>query len=485
LTLRRRLLAASLAVALPLALILFYASEWIRLRGMEEALSRYVESPEFLDARARCEFNPAAFGQGRRGGGPGIDPNMRRGGPPPAGVPPFGPGPPPGRGRGEGPPYELFAYDALNHPANPNAPEFPDTLSAQLAAVSQASGTFATPDGRGVEIAVASPNRDGGCATILARVRPRPGEIRDERIALAVVIVSVFGAVWVAAGPVVVRMRRLTEAVGRSAASRYEVPVSDDGGGELADLARAFNAAGASVKDHLRQAESREAALRDFVANTTHDVALPLTVLQGHLAEIEKDAADGSAAREHVRAAVQEAHYMSSLLRNLGVAARLDRGTDRIERRAVNLNAVVDRVIARQRPVARMLGVELNHAVPEEVLSTPGDVTLIEQAVSNLTDNAVRYNTTGGHVAVVLDRRGDRFVLTVADDGPGVAVEELSRLTERRFRSEDARTRRPDGHGLGLSIAAEALARLDCSLVFRPSAERGLTAEISGNLVSA
>jgi len=474
-TLRQRLLAASLVVGLPLAAALFFAGEWWRLRGMDESLARYVASGEFLDARARCQNEPARISQGRRGG---PSPN---GFPPPNGSPDR-PAPPRGRGAGEGPPFELFAYDGSLQPADLAAPPFPRDLADQLAGGSQAASSYSTPEGRGVQIAIATPWSGGPCALMLARMRPRPGEARDERLALAAIVVTVIAAVWVAAGPVIVRMRRLTEAVGRSAESRYALPVPDDGGGELADLARAFNAAGASVRRHLDEAQARETALREFVANTTHDVALPLTVLQGHLAELEQRTADGSPEREYVRGSVREAHYMGSLLQNLGVATKLDAGPDRLELKPVSLNALVDRVVARHRPIARMLGVELNHAVPEATLSASSDVTLLEQALSNLVENAVRYNTPEGHVAVVLDRQGDRFTLTVADDGPGVPAADLARLTERRFRGEAARTRRPDGHGLGLSIAAEAVARVGATLSFHPSPEGGLTAEISGNL---
>jgi signal transduction histidine kinase len=490
-TLRQRLLAASLAVGLPLAVALFFASEWWRLRSMDESLTRYVASGEFLDTRARCQNDPIRISQGRRGGpgpGPGFGPG--RGGPPPSNGfpppdgPPDRPPVPSGRGAGEGPPFEVFAYDASFQPADRAAPPFPREFADRMPGDSTATSSYATPEGRGVQMAIATPWPGGPCALMLARMRPRPGEVRDERLALAAIVITVIAAVWVAAGPVVVRMRRLKEAVSRSAESRYTLPVPEDGGGELADLARAFNTAGAIVRRHLDEAEARETALREFVANTTHDVALPLTVLQGHLAELEQRTEDGSPEREYVRGSVREAHYMGSLLQNLGIATKLEAGPDRLELKPVALNALVDRVVARHRPISRMLGVELNHAVPEATLSATSDVTLLEQALSNLVENAVRYNTPGGHVAVVLDRHADRFTLTVADDGPGVPAGELTRLTERRFRGEAARTRRPDGHGLGLSIAAEAVARVGGSLSFHPSPEGGLTAEISGNLVA-
>lgn len=128
--------------------------------------------------------------------------------------------------------------------------------------------------------------------------------------------------------------------------------------------------------------------------------------------------------------------------------------------------------------MAAALRVDLNAAVPDDHLTLDTDHTLLEQALNNLVDNAIRYNQAGGHVAVVLDESDDGFVLSVADDGPGVAEEELAHLTDRWFRGSEARARRPDGKGLGLAIARESCARLGLSLTFVRPAEGGLRAEI-------
>jgi signal transduction histidine kinase len=225
------------------------------------------------------------------------------------------------------------------------------------------------------------------------------------------------------------------------------------------------------------EVQARENTLRGFVANTTHDVAIPLTVLQGHLAELDT-ALTAPDQREQVRAAMREAHYMASLLRNLGSAASLGESASSVVLSPVDLSALVERVVARHRPIARTSGVELNVAVPDPPLVAPSDHTLLEQAVSNLVDNAIRYNHPGGHVAVLLDRAGDAFVLSVTDDGPGVTDEELAQLTTRWFRGSEARTRRPDGHGLGLAIVSESVGRLGLSLTFDRPADGGLRATI-------
>jgi len=107
-------------------------------------------------------------------------------------------------------------------------------------------------------------------------------------------------------------------------------------------------------------------------------------------------------------------------------------------------------------------------------------VTLIEQAVSNLVHNAVRYNRRGGHVAILLEDAGGRFRLRVEDDGPGVPEAERARLFERRHRGDGARQRDPGGLGLGLHIARGVAERHGFALTLASSEHGGLAVELEG-----
>jgi signal transduction histidine kinase len=468
-TLRMRLFVTGLLVALPLAVGWVAIDTRMRLAAKDEELRLSLDYDVANGLRERCEADPPRTGRPGRGG------FNQRGGPPKAGGGRRGVGPPqeapgprlatPG-GSGA---YQFFAYDSTGSPTAADAPRMPTLGAGQ-------SGTFWTSSGFGVEMVVRF-GGEGPCATVLARIRPRPQELRDQAEALLLVVVSVLVAAWFAAGPVIRRLRRLADGVRQSAAAHYESPVTVDGGDEVASLASAFNDAGREVRAHLLEVQSREESLRNFVANTTHDVAIPLSVLQGHLTELDRRLSDPPQ-RAILQGAVQEAHYMTSLLRNLAAATRLDQPTAPLVRSLVDLSATVEHVVERHRPVARALGVELNAGVPDPPLVVTADSTLLEQALSNLVDNAVRYNRAGGHVAVVLDGSADRFVLSVTDDGPGVSDEELSKLTTRWFRGSVARTRRPDGKGLGLAIARESVERLGLSLVFSRPPAGGLRAEI-------
>ncbi len=479
--LRPRLFVTSVLVAVPLAVAWFFVDTRVRLGAKEDELRTSVAADLAGGLRARCEADPPRSGRPGRGG------NLLRVPPREAGersAPTAAPGERPRRGAGQralGPggsgAYQFFAYDETGRPTSQDAPPLPaDRNTTDVE-------TYCTSAGLGVSLVVPL-GGNGPCTYILARIPPRPAETRDQARALALVVVCVLTATWVAAGPLIGRLRRLAEAVRRSASSHYAEEVPVDGRDEVASLAGAFNEAGRQVRARLLEVQGREEALRDFVANTTHDVAIPLSVLQGHLANLERDLT-GASELERVRQAIQEAHYMGSLLRNLGAATHLDVAQAPLSVTRVDLGRLVEHVIARHRPVATALAVDLNGAVPGDPLEIDTDSTLLEQALNNLVDNAIRYNHAGGHVAVVLDESDRGFILSVTDDGPGVSDEELERLTARWFRGSDARTRRPDGKGLGLAIARESCARLGLRLALSRPPDGGLRAEIRGDCQAA
>ena len=118
--------------------------------------------------------------------------------------------------------------------------------------------------------------------------------------------------------------------------------------------------------------------------------------------------------------------------------------------------------------------------MPDGPVSVEADVTLVEQAVSNLVYNAIRHNREGGHVAVVLEAEAPGFAIDVLDDGPGVEPDALARLTERGFVGQGSRNRDSAGEGLGLHIVARVAARHGWALSVENRPEGGLRARLTG-----
>lgn len=469
---------------------------------------RDTSNPQRESATPRAPLEPGQGpdpAQGTRTGDRGPE---GRGGPPPDRL---GNrerrGPPPGEEFGEGgrgargferrglaaglPRVDLWAYDAQFVSKNPRAPAFPAALKAALEAGEDlASGPWRTElrgePVEGFEFAVRMPWEEGPCAIMLAQ-RPDTGprsaviDLLWSSLALCGVLL---GAVLFAAGPIVERVRVLTAQVRDSAAGGYTTQVEARGRDEISELAQAFNSAGSEVRANLEAIATRERTLRTFVENTSHDVMLPLTVLQGHLTNLRRRVEAGQLPdRELVRDALEESHYLSSLLQNLSIAAKLEGGEPLMARHPVDLNALVERAVSRQRPIAKQKNVQVEFAVPEDVIHVVGDITFVEQMLSNVIHNAVRYNREGGHVAVLLEERGaahDEFALRVLDDGPGIPSELREKVVERSFRTDDARTRAPDGLGLGLSIAHDVARRHGFAMAMKESPAGGLEVEFTG-----
>ena len=477
--LQARLALATVSVLVPLVLGL----TWLDARAkhhaasdqLVELITRMLQRP---GAQARCEADPVAFGGPLR-----PRPPVRDHGPadrPQTGHDAPAPRPPPF------PPALIHVYDAQRRAADATAPPLPAALIDDLGDGGSAQARSWWP-GSAVRVLVRTPWANGACAYVLGDGTTAPGWraaiLPASRWwllpALAVIVV-----VLLAVGPTVRRVERLTRAVERSAQGGFASPIPIEGKDEVAGLARAFAAAGQEVQAQLHAKDQRERALRDFLSNTTHDVMIPLTVLQAHLTDLRDHDRDGQPFdRDALTSAMDEAHYIASLLHNLGAAAKLDAGAPALHHTRVPLDRLIERICARHRPIARQLEVTLDVALPEPPLACDGDVTLLEQAVSNVVYNAIRHNKKGGHVAIILEPlAGEQFRLRVLDDGPGVPEVELARVSERGYRGDAARGRATAGQGLGLHIAHRVAAVHDMALTLGPSEFGGLQVDLIGPL---
>ncbi len=451
--LRARLLATLIVLAVPIVTGFTLYTTWSQRQAIVNAT--YEATVERMEAagRERCEERPERFGRGARRG------RVRR----PGAV---------GPGRRFGRVVGVYGDDFA--PRTAVFPAMDADLREGLAGGEDIVTVF---EGDQVRLAMRMP-WDGPCSVVVV-TRPvdataaRNATLRTAGFAASVVSVTALAAL-LALAPVVRRIRRLEAAVRGQASGGYEADVPIEGRDEVADLARAFNEASAEIRRRLEQVSARDRALTEFLQSTTHDVMVPLTVLQGHLSDLRDRLGEDD---EKVRAAIEEAHYLGSLVKNLSAAARLDAGEPMIKRHALDLGELVERVVARHAPIARGAGVSLNHAVPERPVKVTADSTLLEQMVGNLVNNAIRYNQAGGHVAVILE---PGFTITVKDDGPGIPEEELARVGERQFRGGEARQRRPTGLGLGLHIVRDVAERHGYTLDFESPEEGGLEVVIRG-----
>jgi signal transduction histidine kinase len=473
--LRVRLSLVSLALALPTIGMLYVVDARARVRAAERLLGRAVVLQlREVGERERCEADPVAWGGRPR-------PPPREGPPPPhhdhdADAP-------------HGAPPVLYAYSAALEPADANAPAITPALAEQLEHDELATPSAWWPSSD-VIVLVRMPWDEGPCARILARGTTTAGwigAVLPTGTLWLLPLVGMLAGIVLAAGPIVARIVELARRVERSAATGFDTSVALPGRDEIAELSRAFDAAAAEVRKQLAENARRERALREFLANTTHDVMTPLTVLADRLTTLDDQLSCGAAPeRAQLTAAMDEVHYVGAILANLALAAKLDAGEPTLVKSHVELDALVERVVSRHRPLARKHAISLELALPELPLRCLADATALAQALGNLVLNALRHNHAGGHVAVLLERLPERrFRVRVLDDGPGIPAAELERLIERGARGNEARTRHPTGQGLGLAIAWRVAALHGFVLALGPGEQGGLQVDLVGSLADA
>ncbi|MGH7603690.1 MAG: sensor histidine kinase [Gemmatimonadaceae bacterium] len=192
--------------------------------------------------------------------------------------------------------------------------------------------------------------------------------------------------------------------------------------------------------------------MRRFMADAAHELRTPITVLRTRTEvalQQPRDTADYLSALSSVES---EARRLGGIVDSLLVLARADSGDRQIERQRFFLDDIAVDAAGDARVVAHQKGVEV---AVDEFEETPivGDPTLIRQLIMILLDNAVKFTDRGGEVHVKVSMKDGVPTFGIEDTGIGIRQEEVSRVFQRFFRGETARSR-TDGAGLGLSIAS-------------------------------
>ncbi|WP_338048860.1 ATP-binding protein [Rhodobaculum claviforme] len=217
---------------------------------------------------------------------------------------------------------------------------------------------------------------------------------------------------------------------------------------------------------HVEEAEQMR---RDFVANVSHELRSPLTVLSGFIETLQGSARDDAPARERFLAIMaQEARRMNRLVGDLLSLSKVEANERVRPRDVVRMADVIGATLAALRPQIEEEGIRLSvrGLAPGEGGELPGDRDQLEQVVHNLVENAIKYGGTGGAVRITLEAHaswpgfsGPVLTLAVADDGEGIDPIHLPRLTERFYRVDSHRSRQMGGTGLGLAIVKHIVNR--------------------------
>lgn len=214
-----------------------------------------------------------------------------------------------------------------------------------------------------------------------------------------------------------------------------------------------------------------EQVRRDFAANVSHELKTPLTSISGFAELMENGMADNAQdVRRFAGRIYAEAQRLIALTDDIIRLSRIER-TDTAENAPVELRALCDRAVETLRFAAGQKQVEIT--VTGGPVSIRGDQQMLDELVTNLIDNAVKYNRPGGRVDVALSAQDGLVCLRVADTGIGIPKEHQERIFERFYRVDKSRSKQTGGTGLGLSIVKHIVERHGGSITLQSAPGEG------------
>jgi len=232
---------------------------------------------------------------------------------------------------------------------------------------------------------------------------------------------------------------------------------------EVKELAQTFNVMLSRLSDAWEQQ-------RQFVSNVSHELRTPLTVVLGYLQSLLRRSTNlNDYQKEALETAASEADRTVRLLQDLLDLARADSGYTHYHLEAVVLNDLAMEVAAMAEKFSNRTITVRAMAKTEAI----ADRDRLKQVLINLIDNAVKYSNVDQPITLMLERIEQHAIIRVSDSGVGISLQDQSRIFERFYRVDEARSRSTGGHGLGLAIVKTLVEGMGGSITVRSKPGEG------------
>ncbi|TQS71050.1 sensor histidine kinase [Ornithinibacillus gellani] len=289
-------------------------------------------------------------------------------------------------------------------------------------------------------------------------------------ILLLVMLVLSFLLIIVSTTFIVRPIKKLTVATKRIAAGNYHLKLNVNRRDEIGRLAADFT----KMSDSLAKMEEKR---QEFVSNVSHEIQSPLTSIQGFSQALQEEELPREM-REHYLSIIEsESRRLSTLSKQLLTLSFLDSEADTDLAEPVHIAEQLKDIIASTEWQWREKGITIERDVDEMV--TQGNARLLYQVWMNLITNAIRYTGKDGVIRIQAMAEKDRFTVTVADTGIGIAKEKIPYLFERFYKVDEARTRSENSTGLGLSIVKKIVELHNGSILIESELGKGTSMQVS------
>ena len=245
-------------------------------------------------------------------------------------------------------------------------------------------------------------------------------------------------------------IREITKSAAEMGQGNYGVQFKGNSYSEINELAE-------TLTDASIELEKTNMYQKDLIANVSHDLKTPLSIIKSYAEMIRDLSGDNKEKRnKHLGSIIEEADRLNMLVDDMLTMSRMQNRTIELERKDFDLSDVVQSLLASYDILAEQEGYNFILNSPGPLLVN-GDEAKIKQVVINLITNAVKYCGTDKEIIVTLKKAGKRVRCEVQDHGQGIAPDEINHVWEKYYKSSTNHVRPTEGSGLGLSIVKEIL----------------------------
>lgn len=240
-------------------------------------------------------------------------------------------------------------------------------------------------------------------------------------------------------------LMKMKDAADEVAKGNYDVRLNIHTKDEIGRLADAFN----HMSESIQKADERK---KEFLANVSHELRTPISYVKGYSDALLSDMiGNGQDKKQYLHLIHREAGRMERLVGDLLDLSRLDREEYKLVKLPLPLAQLIEDAMVKYQTVLKEKGLAFQLNLDPDIIIN-GDEGRIEQILQNVMDNALTYCEKGG-ISIDLQNEGEMCVIAIRDTGIGIPKEDLSKIKERFYRVNKARTRKDGGTGLGLAIA--------------------------------
>ncbi|MEL6988635.1 MAG: HAMP domain-containing sensor histidine kinase, partial [Bacteroidota bacterium] len=268
-------------------------------------------------------------------------------------------------------------------------------------------------------------------------------------------------------------LRVVIETVRRFKDGDYAARIDPDSSKDLSDLSMNFNAMADQIVANIDQQKSLENLRRELIANISHDLRTPLSIIQGYAETllIKEDQIGKDEKNKYLKIILDSSENVNQLVNQLFEYSKLEAKQVEAQKEPFSLAELVNDIFMKYQIIAsnKNQTIELKQGS-----STPlvfADVSLVERVIQNLMDNAIKFTPEGGKILLELNISEDSVQCSVSDNGIGISEKDQVHIFERYHRSE--RTKKPSGAGLGLAIAKKIMEIHQSTLKVRSKLNEG------------